>query len=293
MFVYTTIEDSYAEHQRLLGWEKEFLDKLELAYRVIDVAAGDLGLSRPAQVRLRGLDPDAGQLPRADLDLQLHRLPDPPPRHPRPRRRRRRRSRSRPSTARSAAITRTDRGDPRDPPAGRRVGAGPRGAAALPRRPRGAEARRDRDRPLSDGWRPRLVALDIDGTLLKWVEGAGTTYEQITARGLRRRPPGATTPARTSCSRSGRSPHGMTRIADLLGLPPRGRRPALGGGVQRCGDLPLPAARGRARGDLRRPAGGRGGARASTRTRWSRSRSAASATASTGHFPDGRAVRRA
>ncbi|WP_028474557.1 serine--tRNA ligase [Nocardioides alkalitolerans] len=45
MFVYTTVEDSYAEHQRLLAWEKEFLDKLELAYRVIDVAAGDLGLS--------------------------------------------------------------------------------------------------------------------------------------------------------------------------------------------------------------------------------------------------------
>jgi seryl-tRNA synthetase len=45
MFVYTTTEDSYAEHQRLLGWEKEFLNKLELAYRVIDVAAGDLGLS--------------------------------------------------------------------------------------------------------------------------------------------------------------------------------------------------------------------------------------------------------
>ncbi|MBO9522728.1 MAG: serine--tRNA ligase [Nocardioidaceae bacterium] len=45
MFVYTTTEDSYAEHQRLLAWEKEFLDKLELAYRVIDVAAGDLGLS--------------------------------------------------------------------------------------------------------------------------------------------------------------------------------------------------------------------------------------------------------
>jgi len=45
MFVYTTLEDSYAEHRRLLEWEKEFLDKLELAYRVIDVAAGDLGLS--------------------------------------------------------------------------------------------------------------------------------------------------------------------------------------------------------------------------------------------------------
>lgn len=45
MFVYSTMEESYAEHQRLLAWEKMFLDKLELAYRVIDVAAGDLGLS--------------------------------------------------------------------------------------------------------------------------------------------------------------------------------------------------------------------------------------------------------
>jgi seryl-tRNA synthetase len=45
MFVYTTPEESVAEHQRLLEWEKQFLDKLELAYRVIDVAAGDLGLS--------------------------------------------------------------------------------------------------------------------------------------------------------------------------------------------------------------------------------------------------------
>ena len=45
MFAYTTLEASYAEHQRLLAWEKEFLHKLEVAYRVIDVAAGDLGLS--------------------------------------------------------------------------------------------------------------------------------------------------------------------------------------------------------------------------------------------------------
>jgi seryl-tRNA synthetase len=45
MFTYTTVEESYAEHERLLAWEKEFLTKLELAYRVIDVAAGDLGLS--------------------------------------------------------------------------------------------------------------------------------------------------------------------------------------------------------------------------------------------------------
>jgi len=45
MFSYTTVEESYAEHQRLLAWEKEFLSKLGLAFRVIDVAAGDLGLS--------------------------------------------------------------------------------------------------------------------------------------------------------------------------------------------------------------------------------------------------------
>ena len=45
MFVYADVDDAEAEHQRLLAWEKEFLGKLELAYRVIDVAAGDLGLS--------------------------------------------------------------------------------------------------------------------------------------------------------------------------------------------------------------------------------------------------------
>jgi seryl-tRNA synthetase len=45
MFVYTDPADAEAEHLRLLGWEKAFLDKLELAYQVIDVAAGDLGLS--------------------------------------------------------------------------------------------------------------------------------------------------------------------------------------------------------------------------------------------------------
>ena len=45
MFTFTTLEEAGAEHARLLAWEQEFLDKLELAYRVIDVAAGDLGLS--------------------------------------------------------------------------------------------------------------------------------------------------------------------------------------------------------------------------------------------------------
>jgi seryl-tRNA synthetase len=45
MFSFAHPADAEAEHQRLLAWEAEFLDKLEVAYRVIDVAAGDLGLS--------------------------------------------------------------------------------------------------------------------------------------------------------------------------------------------------------------------------------------------------------
>jgi seryl-tRNA synthetase len=45
LFAYTTLEQSYAEHQRLLQWEKEWLTMLELPFRVVDIAAGDLGLA--------------------------------------------------------------------------------------------------------------------------------------------------------------------------------------------------------------------------------------------------------
>ncbi|MCC9174123.1 serine--tRNA ligase [Arthrobacter sp. zg-Y179] len=45
MFVYARPEDAAAEHQRLLAWEEEMLAKVELPYRVIDTAAGDLGMS--------------------------------------------------------------------------------------------------------------------------------------------------------------------------------------------------------------------------------------------------------
>jgi HAD superfamily hydrolase (TIGR01484 family) len=68
-------------------------------------------------------------------------------------------------------------------------------------------------------WRPKLVALDIDGTLLKWIEGVGTTYEQIS-------PPVYDAVHRALAAgvhvvlASGRSPHGMTNVADLLDLHP-------------------------------------------------------------------------
>jgi seryl-tRNA synthetase len=45
MFSFCLPEEAEAEHQRLLSWEKQFLDLLEIPYRVIDVATGDLGAS--------------------------------------------------------------------------------------------------------------------------------------------------------------------------------------------------------------------------------------------------------
>lgn len=45
MFSYCRPEEAEAEHERLLAWQEEMLQKCELPYRVIDVAAGDLGSS--------------------------------------------------------------------------------------------------------------------------------------------------------------------------------------------------------------------------------------------------------
>jgi hydroxymethylpyrimidine pyrophosphatase-like HAD family hydrolase len=74
------------------------------------------------------------------------------------------------------------------------------------------------ERPSADAaWRPKLVALDIDGTLLKWVEGVGTTYEEISAPvydAVHR----ALDAGTAIVLASGRSPHGMTRLADQLHL---------------------------------------------------------------------------
>ncbi|WP_067648548.1 serine--tRNA ligase [Nocardia harenae] len=45
MFVYCDPADADAEHRRLLAWEREMLAAIEVPYRIIDVAAGDLGSS--------------------------------------------------------------------------------------------------------------------------------------------------------------------------------------------------------------------------------------------------------
>ncbi|MBO0839655.1 MAG: serine--tRNA ligase [Sciscionella sp.] len=45
MFSYCRPEEARDEHLRLLAWEEEMLAKIEVPYRVIDVAGGDLGSS--------------------------------------------------------------------------------------------------------------------------------------------------------------------------------------------------------------------------------------------------------
>ena len=45
MFSFCKPEEAKEEHKRLLQWEKDFLNSMEIPYRVIDVASGDLGSS--------------------------------------------------------------------------------------------------------------------------------------------------------------------------------------------------------------------------------------------------------
>ena len=217
MFVVTTLEESYAEHQRLLEWEKEFLDKLELAYRVIDVAAGDLGLSAqrkfdceawiPTQGKYRELtstsnctDFQAVGSTSGSAARRRHR-PSPPSTA------RCARSPARSSRSWRRTSRRTDRCACPKP-----CGPTSQGLEVLtPSSPLAARWNRTR-------WQPRLVALDIDGTLLEVGRGRGPDLRTDHSRGVRRSPPAIDAGAHVVLS-SGRSPHGMDKIADLLDLP--------------------------------------------------------------------------
>ncbi|MFY1674271.1 serine--tRNA ligase [Plantactinospora sp. WMMB334] len=61
MFSYCRPEEAHAEHLRLLGWEEEMLAKVELPYRVIDVAAGDLGSSAARKYDCEAWVPSQGR----------------------------------------------------------------------------------------------------------------------------------------------------------------------------------------------------------------------------------------
>ncbi len=69
------------------------------------------------------------------------------------------------------------------------------------------------------GWRPKLVALDIDGTLLKWVVGGGggSTHE-VVPDAVHDAVQRALAAGAHVVLASGRAPHGMTTIAEQLDL---------------------------------------------------------------------------
>lgn len=68
------------------------------------------------------------------------------------------------------------------------------------------------------GWIPLVIALDIDGTLLKWEEGTGASSEVMSPAVIEAVGRAHDAGAHIVLA-SGRSPHGMTKIADMLGLP--------------------------------------------------------------------------
>jgi seryl-tRNA synthetase len=61
MFVFCRPEDSEAEHDRLRCIEEEIFDALEIPYRVIDVASGDLGAPAYRKFDLEAWMPGRGE----------------------------------------------------------------------------------------------------------------------------------------------------------------------------------------------------------------------------------------
>jgi seryl-tRNA synthetase len=61
MFSYCQPEAAEAEHAKLLAWQEEMLQKCELPYRVIDVAAGDLGSSAARKYDIEAWVPTQGK----------------------------------------------------------------------------------------------------------------------------------------------------------------------------------------------------------------------------------------
>ena len=60
MFVFCDPDKAEQEHANLLAWEKEFVDALEIPYRVIDVATGDLGSSAARKFDIEAWIPTQG-----------------------------------------------------------------------------------------------------------------------------------------------------------------------------------------------------------------------------------------
>jgi seryl-tRNA synthetase len=61
MFSYCRPEEAHEEHLRMLAWQEEMLAKAEVPYRVIDVAAGDLGSSAARKYDCEAWVPSQGK----------------------------------------------------------------------------------------------------------------------------------------------------------------------------------------------------------------------------------------
>ena len=198
MFSYVPVDDAADEHQRLLAWEREFMGKLELAYRVIDVAAGDLGSSAarkydieawfPSQQAYRELTSTSNcttyQSRRLNIRARTAAGNDSgrdPQRH----------------AVRRRAHHRVPA---RPPPAAGRLGLRAGGAASVARRPRTADASMS---PV------RLIATDLDGTLLH----SDNTVSDRTRSALR----AAEEQGLLVAFATGRPPRWLTEVADATG----------------------------------------------------------------------------
>ena len=75
----------------------------------------------------------------------------------------------------------------------------------------------------SEHWRPKVVALDLDGTVVRWVDGVGQASKEIAPAVI-----SAIGAARDAGAEivlcSGRSALGMVHAAELLGLPRAGEK---------------------------------------------------------------------
>jgi seryl-tRNA synthetase len=61
MFVYCKPEEAEAEHQKILAFEKQFIASLGIPFQVLEVAAGDLGLSAARKYDCYGWVPSQGK----------------------------------------------------------------------------------------------------------------------------------------------------------------------------------------------------------------------------------------
>ena len=85
MFAFTRPEDSDAMHAHLLALEERIFQGLEIPYRVVDIAAADLGAPAYRKFDLEAWMPgrgEGGAFGEVTCDLELHRLPGAPPPHP-------------------------------------------------------------------------------------------------------------------------------------------------------------------------------------------------------------------